>query len=647
MSDFEVIGNSKETFSSKEKNSRKYPIENLSQYKKKWERSLSTDGTYWAEEAKKHLMWGKEFQTVFSREGSVFKWFSDGELNISKNCLDRHLESSPNKLALIWEDESGNSIKYTYKELHKKVCEFSTLLLSLAVKPGDSVTLYLSVSPELVISMLSCARLGLIHNVIFAGFSPDSLGSRIQASSSKIVITLDAFYRKGKLLKLKDIVDRALEEENFAEKVLVFNRGLSKVSMKPGRDFFVDDQLKKEISKEALHPQNFSAEHPLFLLYTSGSTGAPKGLLHTSGGFLLGVKMTLHYLLNIQTDDIFWCTADIGWITGHCYAVYGPLASGATTLLYEGAPFTPDPGRWWELVEKYKVSKLYTAPTAIRMSMAEGDSWVEKYDTSSLNLLACAGEPINQKAWRWFFDVIGKGQCEIIDTWWQTETGSVAIAPFPALTRLKPGCASRPFFGVSAKVLDEKSREIKHGKGALYLEKPMPSMARTIFKDHKRYEQEYWCEKTSYYKTSDAAYLDEDGEIWVLGRIDDVINVSGHRLSTMEIESIFCAHPFVLEASCVGFHDDLTGEALASFLVLSEKACDKSRQELESFFSSYIARSVGAFARPKKIIFLPVLPKTRSGKVMRRILRSLALGKKPEGDFSTLEDPSFLEKVSL
>lgn len=647
MQENKVLGSKEESFLPHKASSKSYAIKSLKDYKEKWEESISKPDVFWSKEAKKYLTWSKNFKEVFSEKDFSHEWFKGGELNVSYNCLDRHLKERAEKKAIIWEDEKGNTKTYTYKKLHEEVCKFSSCLRSLGLKPRDCVTLYLSMTPDLAIAMLSCARLGLIHNVVFAGFSPDSLASRVSASQSKLVITSDGFYRKGKIVKLKEITDKALEKVSYTPKVLVFNNKVLRVPMKNERDYWVNDLLPKKVNLEEEKAQSFPSEHPLYILYTSGSTGAPKGLLHTSAGYLLGATMTCHYLFNLNKEDIFWCTADIGWITGHSYVVYGPLSSGSTVLMYEGAPFSPNPGRWWELIEKYKVTKFYTAPTALRMCKQAGNIWPEKYDLSSLELLGSVGEPINPEAWKWFFKVIGKENCPILDTWWQTETGSIMLAPFPGLYPLKPGCASLPFFGVAPKILDPKSKKLETGKGSLVLEKPVPSMARTIYKDHGRYEKEYWCDKTKHYKTNDAALLDKDGEFWVLGRLDDVINVSGHRLSTMEIESLLCANPLVSEASCVGAEDKLTGEALSCFVVLKEKACEHTYEKIKSELSDYIAVSVGSFARPKLIVLAPSLPKTRSGKIMRRTLRSLASGKKPEGDLSTLEDATIFDSLTL
>ncbi len=622
---------------------RKYRINSLEEYESKWKESVENPEAFWSKEAKKHMSWAKDFHTVFSQGKSSFEWFLGGELNLSYNCLDRHLERKSEKIALIWEDEKGNSKKFTFSELHKEVCQMASVLKSFYLKPKDVVTIYLSTSPELVISMLACARIGVVHNVVFAGFSPESLGARIKASSSKLVITSDGFYRREKFIPLKATVDEAFQKYSLKSSVLVFDRKAEKISLKTGRDFLVSDFPSMKLEDESL--DFFSSEHPLFLMYTSGSTGVPKGLLHTSAGYLLGALLTSYYLFNLTDEDLFWCTADIGWITGHSYIVYGPLSLGTSIFLYEGGLQTPDPGRLWRLIEKYKITKLHTAPTAIRLCRQAGDKWVKKYDLSSLELLGSVGESINQKTWEWYFDVVGGGQCPILDTWWQTETGSTMLSAFPGLAPFKPGCASRPFFGVLPKVVGSSGHPLLNTKGSLILEHPVPSMARTIYQDHARYEKEYWPEGFLNYKTGDAALQDEDGEIWIHGRTDDVINVSGHRLSTMEIESFLSANELIAEASCVSIEDSLTGQALCCFVILRESTCEKNAEGIKSLISNYISSSLGSFAKPKKIFLLKSLPKTRSGKILRRTLRTLAEGKKPEGDLSTLEDATIFESI--
>ena len=647
MSANKVLGWNGSSYEPSSDQNNSWRIKNLDHYKSLWSESLENQDEFWSREANKFVSWSKGFDKVFSRIGSHFEWFGGGELNVSYNCLDRHLKERGSKRALLWEDEKGNSKSYTYEELYREARRFSSVLKSFALSSGDTITLYLSMSPDLVISMLSCARLGIKHNVVFAGFSAESLAARIDASHSKLVITSDGFYRKGKVLELKKIVNDALRVSSSCQNVLVFDRGVCSPEMTPSRDLWVKDLLPSFDELEEENLENFSSEHPLFMLYTSGSTGKPKGLVHTSGGYLLSVAMSSYYLFNLNEKDIFWCTADIGWITGHNYVVYGPLSLGTTVVMYEGAPFEPDAGRLWSMIEKYKVTKFYTAPTALRMCMKEGDKWPDKYNLDSLELLGSVGEPISQSAWEWYFKTIGKEKCPILDTWWQTETGSVTVAPFPGLHSLKPGCASRPFFGAEPVILGEDGEEKPCGKGALMLKRPTPSMARTIHGNHERYEKEYWCEKTGYYKTNDAAFLDEDGELWILGRIDDVINVSGHRLSTMEIESLLAAHDLVAEAACVGVDDPMTGQALSCFIVLNEKACEEDEGELKSQLSRYISHVLGSFARPKILAFVPSLPKTRSGKIMRRTLKSIASGERPKGDLSTLEDPTVFDHIQV
>lgn len=622
-------------------NPEKYLIESYEDYEKKWSKSIKDPADFWAHEALENLAWHKPFNHVFSRTNGKAKWFDDGALNVSYNCLDRHLEKKANKTALHWENEKGQTQKISYAELHKRVVDFSACLKQQGLKPGDAVTLYLSMTPDLVVAMLSCCRIGVLHNVVFAGFSAESLRSRIDNSNSKLVITADGFYRKNKIIPLKKVVEQALEGQTTVEKVLLFDNGVCELKSHSTKEVFVKDLLAQTNCSQKEDLKFFPSEQPLFLLYTSGSTGSPKGLLHTSAGYLLGARMTCRYLFNLKDDDIFWCTADLGWITGHTYLVYGPLTCGATIFMFDGAPNTPNWGRWWELIEKYQVTKLYTAPTALKMFMKEGPEYPAKHNLDSLRLLACAGEPINPKTWHWFFETIGQNRCPLLDTWWQTETGSIMLSPLPGVTKLKPGSASVPLFGVNPEIRKHDGDK----KGQLVLKQPWPSMARTIYNDHERYEKEYWCAEERYYKTSDGAFQDKDGYYWITGRLDDVINISGHRLSTMEVEAKLVAHPYVVEAAVVGVPHEITGQALSCFVVLADEHKDKDCDQAKEALVYHLVKSIGAFARPYLLTISPMLPRTRSGKILRRILRNLSSKEKITSDLSTLEDPRAIEVV--
>lgn len=612
---------------------KKAHISSQEQYEKLWEQSIKDPDNFWEEQAKKFLVWEKTFTKVRSDETWHTKWFEDGLINASVNALDKHLKTHPEKIAIKWEGEPGDKRELTYSELHKEVCKLANGLKSLGVKKGDIVTIYMPMVPELAMALLACSRIGAMHSVVFAGFSGEAIAGRIQDADSKIVLTADGIYRKGQKLDLKTKVDEAAALCPQVKKVLVLTRTRQAISWNDKRDVHWEDLISDQSSD--CSPEACSAEDPLFLLYTSGSTGKPKGIQHATAGYLLQAALSFHYLFDLKSEDLFWCTADIGWITGHTYMVYGPLSQGASILMYEGALQIPNWGRAWKMIEDYKVSIFYTAPTAIRSFMQQGEHWPKKYNLSSLRLLGSVGEPINPTAWHWYRQHIGQSQCPIIDTWWQTETGSTMISTLPGAIGSKAGSAGRPFFGILPEIVDQEGNKTQANQGGyLVIRKPWPGMFRTIWKDHQRYVSQYFQAIPDCYMTGDGARQDEHGYFWIMGRIDDVLNVAGHRLSTMEIESALVAHPHVAEAAVVGIPDDLKGEAIICFVVLKQ-GNEESRitQEL----SDHIVHQIGALARPQEIKMLPQLPKTRSGKIMRRLLRSIACGKPIEGDTSTLE----------
>lgn len=618
-------------------------INSFDEYKKIWHESIANPEKFFSEKAKELLDWHKPFTKVLEWEEPFAKWFSDGKINASYNCLDRHIKSGKGKkTAIYWEGEPGDTRSLNYEELLEEVCRCANGLKELGISKGDRVTIYMPMVPELAISVLACARIGATHSVVFAGFSADALSDRNNDAESKLVITSDGVFRKGDVLHLKERVDESLKKSNTVKKVLVYKRTNTPIEIKEGRDVLWQDLIPRQSSE--CEPEPLESEHPLFILYTSGSTGKPKGILHTTGGYLLGAALSTQYIFDLKEEDIYWCTADVGWITGHSYIVYGPLANGATNLMYEGAPNTPDPSRFWKLIEKYKVSIFYTAPTAIRAFIKWGDSHIDGHDLSSLRLLGTVGEPINPKAWMWYRDKIGGGKCPIVDTWWQTETGSIMISPLPGATPTIPGTATLPFFGIDPAVVDANGKEVPPNTGGLLvIRKPWPSMLRTIFKDEERYVKTYWDTVKGMYFTGDGARRDEAGNIWIMGRIDDVINVSGHRLSTMEIESALVSHPKVAESAVVGKPDDLKGEAISCFVTL--EAGVKEDAVLKKELIEHVVKQIGALARPEEIRFSESLPKTRSGKIMRRFLRDIAAGKQTKQDSSTLEDNSVLDRL--
>jgi len=606
---------------------------------------------FWESFAKSELDWFEPFQTVLDNENApFFKWFKEGKLNITYNCLDRHIKRGlGGKTALIWEGEPGDSKKYTYEELLKEVCKAANALKAIGVKKGDLVCIYMPMIPEAMFAMLACARIGAPHSVVFGGFSSEALKDRLIDGNARFVVTADGGFRKDKVIELKKAVDAAIESgaDKVVEKVVVVQRSQKNISMVDDRDFWWHELLKDQ--KDHCEPEIMNSEDRLFILYTSGSTGKPKGVVHTTGGYNLWSHLTFKCIFDLKDDDIYWCTADVGWITGHSYIVYGPLSNGATTLMYEGVPRPSNLGAFWEIVQKYKVSIFYTAPTAIRAFMKSGREIPDKYNLESLRLLGTVGEPINPEAWMWYKDVIGKNKCPIVDTWWQTETGGVMISPLPGVVATKPGSATFPLPGIEVEIVDKNGDKVKENEGGyLIIKKPWPGMMRTIHGNSERYLESYWeyisfkGEKNVYF-AGDGARIDEDGYIWIMGRVDDVISVSGHRLGTMEIESALVSHKSVAESAVVGKKDDLKGEVIVAFVSLEKDVNGSS--ELVEDLKKHVVNEIGIIAKPEKIIISDSLPKTRSGKIMRRILRSLAAGEKISGDISTLEDSSVLEKL--
>ena len=598
---------------------------------------------FWAEEASR-LDWFKRWDKVLEWNAPWAKWFVGGKLNVTHNCVDRHAASARrNKAAIIWEGEPGDARVLTFGMLAREVNRFANALKSLGVKKGNRVAIYLGMTPELPIAMLACAKIGAPHSIVFGGFSADSLRERINDAKAKVLITADGAWRRGAVVPLKASADQALEGTPSIEKVVVAERvgKAAHVTMQSGRDLWWKDLVADASDKCDAEPMD--AEDILYILYTSGTTGKPKGVVHTTAGYLVGVSATHRYIFDIKETDVFWCTADIGWVTGHSYIVYGPLANGTTTLMYEGTPDYPDRGRFWAIVAKYGVNVLYTAPTAIRTFMRWGANWPGKHDLSSLRVLGTVGEPINPEAWIWYHENIGRGRCPIVDTWWQTETGMILITPLPGLTRTKPGSATRPFPGVEAEVLDDKGQRVGPGAGGyLVLTRPWPAMFRTIYGDPDRYVKQYWSKYPGKYFTGDGAKVDADGYFWLLGRVDDVMNVAGHRISTYEVESALVDHASVAEAAVIGRSHDVKGQGIASFVTLKEgvQASDQLKEELKA----HVAKKIGSIARPDDIFFTSELPKTRSAKIMRRLLRDIAEGR-ILGDTTTLADPAAVSKL--
>ncbi len=595
---------------------------------------------FWAGQARELLQWRRPFTEVLDWRRPHARWFADGRLNVAENCLDRHLATSrANKAALIFEGEPGDVRTLTYRQLHREVCQFASALARAGLRRGDRVAIYLPMIPEAVVAMLACARLGVIHTVIFGGFSAEAIKDRINDCQARLVITADGGWRRGRVVELKANVDTALAATPSVRQVIVVRRtGQEGIKMQPGRDVWWTDFVLGASPEH--RAAAFPSEQELFILYTSGSTGKPKGVLHTSAGYLLGSMLTARYIFDLQESDVYFCTADIGWITGHSYIVYGPLANGATVLLYEGVPNQPGPDRFWELIERHQVTIFYTAPTAIRSCMRWGDEHVRKHNLGSLRLLGSVGEPISPAVWRWYHEVVGARRCPIVDTWWQTETGAIMVSPMPGVTPLKPGSCALPFFGVVPVVLNDAGREVPRGtEGRLFLKQAWPSMLRTLWGDGRRFRQQYWSEHPEYYFAGDGARLDPDGYLWVSGRIDDVLNVSGHRIGTAEVESALVSHPQVAEAAAVGRPDELKGQALVCFVVLKGALPTPAVSEE---LRRHVAKEIGPIARPDEVRLVAALPKTRSGKIVRRLLKQVAGGEEIRGDFSTLEDISVI-----
>ena len=616
-------------------------------YAKKYKLSIKDNDGFWGKEGKR-IDWIKAYTKIkdvkYSKTDVKIKWYYDGTLNASANCIDRHLKDKKNKTAIIWVgDDPKDSKQISYKELHRNVCKAANGLKELGIKKGDRVTIYLTMIPELAYVMLACTRIGAVHSIIFGGFSPDSIAGRINDCKSDYIITADEGIRGGKIIPLKKITDEALEQCPNVKKCVVVKRTGNKVNWIDGRDVSYDEITK--IASDSCDPEEMNAEDPLFILYTSGSTGKPKGVLHTTGGYMVYASMTHQYIFDYKKNDIYWCSADIGWVTGHSYIIYGPLSNGATTIMFEGVPNYPDTSRWWQIVDKYKVNIFYTAPTALRALMREGEGPVKKTSRKSLKLLGTVGEPINPEAWLWYYKVVGDSRCPIVDTWWQTETGGILISPQPGAIDLKPGSATKPFYGIKPVIVDEKGNTLKGAcRGRLCIAQSWPGQMRTLYGDHQRFIDTYFSQFDGKYFTGDGCRRDEDGYYWITGRVDDVIIVSGHNLGTAELESAFVAHPKVAEAAVVGYPHDIKGNGLYCYVTLN--AGEKSSGELERDLKLWVRKQIGPIATPDLIQFAPGLPKTRSGKIMRRILRKIAANEHDQlGDTTTLADPTVVESL--
>lgn len=617
-------------------------ISSMEQYRELYEESINSPDTFWAREAGE-LHWAEPWDEVLKWQPPYAEWFKGGKLNVCMNCVDRHVDAGRgDKAAIIWEGEPGESLTLTYSDLLREVSLFANALEQRGVKAGDRVLIFMPMVPEATVAMLACARIGAVHSVVFGGFSAESIVDRLEDSEARVIITADGGWRRGSVVPLKANVDEALERYTGVETVFVHKRCGNDVTMADGRDVWW--QKATDGLPETHEAKAFDSEHPLFILYTSGSTGKPKGILHTSGGYLTGAYTTCKYIFDMQEDDVYWCTADVGWITGHTYIVYGPLANGVTQVVYEGAPNHPDFSRFWQIVERYKVTIFYTAPTAIRAFIKAGDHFPEAHDLSSLRLLGTVGEPINPEAWMWYREKIGGSRCPIVDTWWQTETGAIMISPLPGVTDTQPGTATLPFFGVDAAILDETGAECGANEGGkLVIRKPWPSMLRSIYKDADRFQSTYWADYPGIYTAGDGARRDGKGNFWIVGRLDDVLNVSGHRLGTAEVESALVAHPTVAEAAAVGAPHEIKGQAVICFVTL--KADQTPTPELQVELRNHVGKVIGAIAKPDAIHFAPGLPKTRSGKIMRRILKELAATGQVSGNVTTLEDHEVIEAL--
>ena len=624
-------------------------IKSLEEYETLYKQSIEDPEAFWAGVAKE-LHWFKPWDKVLEWNLPSAKWFVGGKLNLSYNCVDRHaLSQRANKTALIWEGEPGEVRRLTYAELHVEVQKFANALKSLGIKKGDRVAVYMGMTPELAIALLACARIGAVHSVIFGGFAANAIADRVNDSQCVAILTQDTSYRRGTQIQLKKTVDEALANTPSVQHVVVLKRSGAEVAMKQGRDHWWHDLIA---GADPICPaEPLDSEDPLYILYTSGTTGKPKGLVHTTGGYAVQTYLTSKYVFDLRDSDVYWCTADIGWVTGHSYVVYGPLQNGATVLMYEGAPNHPDFSRFWKIIDDHQVTIFYTAPTAIRAFIKWGNEHVEKHGLDSLRLLGTVGEPINPESWMWYRERVGQSRCPIVDTWWQTETGAIMIAPIPGAVPTKPGSATRPFFGIQPEVVTREGDPVPAGSGGLLvIRKPWPSMARTIYGDHERYQKTYWSDVPGCYFTGDGARKDADGYYWLMGRVDDVLNVSGHRLGTMEVESALVAHPKVAEAAVVGRPDDLKGQAVVAFVTLesahnSASTTPEALAALKEELKKWVSKEIGSLARPEEIRFTDALPKTRSGKIMRRLLRELATHGTIQGDTTTLEDFQVIAKL--
>jgi acetyl-CoA synthetase len=627
-------------------------VKTMAEYDEMYRRSVEDPEAFWAEAAETYVHWDKKWDTVLEYDWSVpyVKWFQGGRTNVAYNCLDRHLtDGRRNKAAIIWESDEGRSKVYTYQSLYYKVCRFANVLKKRGIRKGDRVAIYMPMIPEAAIAMLACARIGAIHSVVFGGFSPNSLRDRIQDSACKMVITADEGVRGGRFVPLKANSDEAVRECPSVETVIVVSRTQNQVDMEPGRDFWYHEEMRAEDIGRHCDIEWMDAEDPLFILYTSGSTGKPKGVLHTTGGYLLYTTMTFKYVFDYHEDDVFFCTADVGWVTGHSYVVYGPLSYGGTSVMFEGVPNYPDAGRFWDMVDKHGINIFYTAPTAIRALMKAGDEWPAKYDLSSLRVLGTVGEPINPEAWMWYYEHVGRGKCSIVDTWWQTETGGMLIAGLAGATPMKPGSASKPLFGVQPKILNEDGTDTPTNSGGrLCITYPWPGILRGTWGDpeHNRVKEVYFTTFPGKYFTGDGCRQDQDGYYWLMGRVDDVINISGHRLGTAEVESALVSHPAVAESAVVGFPHEIKGEGIYAYVIL--RAGNEPSEDLQKMLVGHVRNEIGPIATPDFIQFVPELPKTRSGKIMRRILRKVAAGERDMGEFgdiTTLADPSIVTVI--